>query len=31
MEHDATDTEFLAQEHVDEADIVVATLDSEAG
>jgi trk system potassium uptake protein TrkA len=29
MEHDATDTEFLAQEHVDEADIVVATLDSD--
>ena len=29
MEHDATDTEFLAREHVDEADIVVASLDSD--
>jgi trk system potassium uptake protein TrkA len=29
MEHDATDTEFLTREHVDEADIVVATLDSD--
>ncbi|MWV65018.1 Trk system potassium transporter TrkA [Halorubrum sp. JWXQ-INN 858] len=29
MEHDATDTEFLAREHVDEADIVVATLESD--
>jgi trk system potassium uptake protein TrkA len=29
MEHDATDTEFLAREHVDEADIVVAALDSD--
>ena len=29
MEHDATDTEFLAREHVDEADIVVSTLDSD--
>jgi trk system potassium uptake protein TrkA len=29
MEHDATDTEFLAREHVDEADFVVATLDSD--
>ncbi len=26
MEHDATDTEFLSREHVDEADIVVAAL-----
>jgi trk system potassium uptake protein TrkA len=29
MEHDATDTEFLTREHVDEADIVVAALDSD--
>ena len=29
MEHDATDTQFLAREHVDEADIVVAALDSD--
>ena len=29
MEHDATDTDFLAREHVDEADIVVAALDSD--
>jgi trk system potassium uptake protein TrkA len=29
MEHDAMDTEFLAREHVDEADIVVAALDSD--
>jgi len=29
MQHDATDTEFLAREHVDEADIVVAALDSD--
>jgi trk system potassium uptake protein TrkA len=29
MEHDATDTEFLAREHVDEADVVVAALDSD--
>ena len=29
MEHDATDTKFLAREHVDEADIVVAALDSD--
>ncbi len=29
MEHDATDVEFLAREHVDEADIVVAALDSD--
>jgi trk system potassium uptake protein TrkA len=29
MEHDATDTEFLAREHVDKADIVVATLESD--
>jgi len=29
MEHDATDTEFLAREHVPEADTVVATLDSD--
>ncbi len=26
MEHDATDTEFLAREHVDEADVVVSAL-----
>ncbi|MFC6753071.1 Trk system potassium transporter TrkA [Halorubrum tibetense] len=31
MEHDATDTEFLAREHVDEADIVVSTLASDEG
>ena len=29
MEHDATDSEFLTREHVDEADIVVAALDSD--
>ena len=29
MEHDATDADFLTREHVDEADIVVATLDSD--
>jgi len=29
MEHDATDTKFLAREHVDEADIVVAAQDSD--
>ncbi len=29
MEHDATDTEFLAREHVDEADIVVAAMESD--
>ncbi|GAB7090240.1 Trk system potassium transporter TrkA [Halorubrum luteum] len=29
MEHDATDTEFLSREHVDEADIVVAALESD--
>ena len=29
MEHDATDAEFLAREHVDEADIVVSALDSD--
>ena len=29
MEHDATDTEFLAREHVDEADIVVSALESD--
>ena len=29
MEHDATDTDFLAREHVDESDFVVATLDSD--
>ncbi len=29
MEHDATDTDFLAREHVDEADIVVTALDSD--
>ncbi len=29
MEHDATDTDFLAREHVNEADIVVAALDSD--
>ncbi|WP_144799026.1 Trk system potassium transporter TrkA [Halorubrum depositum] len=29
MEHDATDTEFLSREHVDEADIVVSALGSD--
>ncbi|WP_193310214.1 Trk system potassium transporter TrkA [Halorubrum halophilum] len=29
MEHDATDTEFLTREHVDEADIVVTALRSD--
>ena len=29
MEHDATDADFLAREHVDEADVVVAALDSD--
>lgn len=29
MEHDATDSEFLAHEHVDEADIVISALDSD--
>ncbi|MDQ2051547.1 Trk system potassium transporter TrkA [Natronolimnohabitans sp. A-GB9] len=29
MESDATDTEFLAREHIDEADIVVAALESD--
>ncbi|MXV63156.1 Trk system potassium transporter TrkA [Natronorubrum sp. JWXQ-INN-674] len=29
MEYDATDTEFLVREHIDEADIVVAALDSD--
>jgi len=29
MEHDATDTEFLTREHVDEADIVVTALESD--
>ncbi|MFP8952710.1 Trk system potassium transporter TrkA [Natrialbaceae archaeon A-arb3/5] len=29
LESDATDTEFLAREHVDEADIVVAALDGD--
>ena len=29
MEHDATDTDFLSREHVDEADIVVAALQSD--
>ncbi|TYL37617.1 Trk system potassium transporter TrkA [Natronococcus pandeyae] len=29
MESDATDTEFLAREHVDEADIVIAALDGD--
>jgi len=29
MEHDATDAEFLSREHVDEADIVVAALESD--
>lgn len=29
MHHDATDTEFLAREHVDEADIVVTALHSD--
>ncbi|WP_246999962.1 Trk system potassium transporter TrkA [Halosolutus gelatinilyticus] len=29
MESDATDAEFLAREHIDEADIVIAALDSD--
>lgn len=29
MEHDATDTEFLVREHVDEADVVVATMETD--
>ncbi|MFB6219691.1 MAG: Trk system potassium transporter TrkA [Halobacteriaceae archaeon] len=29
LEHDATDVEFLVREHVDEADAVVATLESD--
>lgn len=29
MEHDVTDTDFLVREHVDEADTVVATLESD--
>ncbi|MFC6718864.1 Trk system potassium transporter TrkA [Natrialbaceae archaeon GCM10025810] len=29
MESDATDAEFLAREHVDEADVVIAALDSD--
>lgn len=29
MESDATDTEFLVREHIDEADIVIATLDGD--
>ncbi|MCU4742601.1 Trk system potassium transporter TrkA [Natronoglomus mannanivorans] len=29
MESDATDTEFLAREHVDEADVVIAALDGD--
>ncbi len=29
MQHDATDTEFLAREHVDEADIVVTAMNSD--
>ncbi len=29
MEHDATDTEFLTREHVDEADVVVSALRSD--
>jgi trk system potassium uptake protein TrkA len=29
MEHDATDMDFLSREHVDEADVVVASLDSD--
>ncbi len=29
MQHDATDTEFLTREHVDEADIVVTALDAD--
>lgn len=29
MQHDATDAEFLAREHVDEADAVVATMESD--
>ncbi|MES3161259.1 MAG: Trk system potassium transporter TrkA [Halorubrum sp.] len=31
MEHDATDTEFLAREHVDKADIVVSARNSDEG
>jgi trk system potassium uptake protein TrkA len=29
MEHDATDTDFLSREHVDEADVLVATMPSD--
>jgi trk system potassium uptake protein TrkA len=29
MQHDATDTEFLTREHVDDADVVVTALDSD--
>ncbi|MFO7926250.1 MAG: Trk system potassium transporter TrkA [Halobacteriota archaeon] len=29
LEHDGTDTEFLTREHVDEADIVIAALESD--
>ncbi len=29
MEHDATDTDFLARENIDEADVVVAALESD--
>ena len=29
MEHDATEADFLAREHIDEADVVVAALDSD--
>lgn len=29
MEHDATDVEFLVREHIDEADAIIATLDSD--
>lgn len=29
MEHDATDTEFLLREHIDDADAVIAALDSD--
>ncbi|MFP4625054.1 MAG: Trk system potassium transporter TrkA [Natronomonas sp.] len=29
MEHDATDTEFLTREHVDEAEVVVSALDGD--
>lgn len=31
LQHDATDTEFLKREHVDEADILVSALESDEG